>query len=241
MQQQQLTQTDDWQTRLAERMASDEWKGSDPVLAEIGPESAALFLLKQVQEDRKPLQAYWVIQIPAYILVLLMMLYSVFSTDISRTQNRIIVIILTVIVLNNPLLSEKQKSAKKRAARLRDALISTLPVCRAPDLLEHLLKERPFAKGALQRTVDDSLVRILTPMSGEAVFALPFPLRAQLATLAEDPLTPQNLAIAILLALTSARDGNVQPVLRRLSKDARSARLREVAAECLREFSAEED
>ena len=52
------------------------------------------------------------------------------------------------------------------------------------------------------------------------------------------PKTPLDLAIVILLALTSARDGNVQPVLRRLSKDARSLRLREVAAECLREFSA---
>lgn len=75
-------------------------------------------------------------------------------------------------------------------------------------------------------------------MSGEAVFALPFETRAELARIAEDLSTSLELAVVILLALTSARDGNVQPVLRRLSKDARSLRLREVAAECLREFSA---
>ncbi|WP_395143068.1 hypothetical protein [Armatimonas sp.] len=74
-------------------------------------------------------------------------------------------------------------------------------------------------------------------MGGDDVFALPFELRAELALLTEQRETPQNLAIVILLALTSARDGNIQPVLRRMSKDARSLRLREVAAECLREFS----
>ena len=125
-----------------------------------------------------------------------------------------------------------------RWQRVESELVRALEQCQTPSLIRRLVSERAKAEEKLQQTMDKTLMRILARMSGDAVFALPFALRIELATLAEQRETPQNLAIVILLALTSARDGNVQPVLRRLSKDARAPRLHEVAAECLREFSA---
>ncbi len=64
MQQQQkrFPQTEDWQTHLAERMASKEWKSSDPVLVELGSERAAHFLWEQVERDRKSIQLYRILQ-----------------------------------------------------------------------------------------------------------------------------------------------------------------------------------
>lgn len=248
MQQQQLqAQPDHWERRLAERIASKNWKDNDPVLASLTPEQAVEFLLARQQKDNLLVKQYWLFQLfikPTAIFVATMLTFLLLEHFQVKTN-----IIKAVFFgqffwsffTESPFTPPEPLAAQRRQQRLNLLLAEYLPHCTSPELIPLLLEAHTRLPKAQRLYLENALTRILTPLGGEEVFALPFPLRAQLATLAEDPLTPQNLAIAILLALTSARDGNVQPVLRRLSRDARSARLREVAAECLREFSAEED
>ena len=232
-QKQQLPETEDWQVRLAKNMIQMDWKESDPVFVNLPLEEVLLFLFTQSQQDRHQQQqrrhlylfgvlspllvAYWLLIKNQTFFILLPVLASVF---------------LSLNYLAFPM------AQSVRIHRIDKLIGQLLPQCRDAKLLVSLLRFRPQSIVAHRNLLDKALIRILIPMGGEAVFALPFELRTELAQLAEQRETPQDLSIVILLALTSARDGNVQPVLRRLSKDARSLHLREVAAECLREFSA---
>lgn len=241
MQQQRQIPPDAWQTRLAERIASKAWKDSDPVLASLTPEQAVEFLLAQQQGDRPLVKKYWrfqllvkpTVSVVGYVLILLTMKHF----HIPYIKGIFLIQLILGLFTESPFTPKKSLAAQRRQQRLNLLLAEYLPHCTSPELIPLLLEAYVHAPMSQRLLLERALTRTLTPLSGEAVFTLPFALRAQLAVIAEEPLTLQDLAIAICLALTSARDGNIQPVLRRMSRDARSVRLREVAAECLREFS----
>ncbi len=250
-QQKQLTQNDDWQMRLAERMASKEWKDRDPILESLAEDERAFFILTLICHDQKWLRRGWLLNPANLFLIWLIGLCLCFPYIPNPSVSETLKIIMNGCLLGIFLLflieffkrNSWQKVTRRHACTAK-VLKAALAQTSHSDILTPLLQFRPHLRTKEQQVTDDALMHILTRMSGEAVFALPFELRTELARLAEHtrpmdtPRTPENLSIVILLALTSARDGNVQPVLRRLSKDARSLRLREVAAECLREFSA---
>jgi hypothetical protein len=242
-QQKQLTQNDDWQTRLAERMASKGWK-ADTVLVHLSPETMMTFAVKQISQDRPFYYLYFTWQWVLGPLSFFMLLYLVYvlgyifkfsELQLAKFFTLVIILFPAWVFLQCRYTPKMLLHPWRRYKRLRTLLPKIVPLCTSSDILPTLLANRTRHASP---SVDSALTRILTTMGGDEVFALPFVLRAELATLAEQHETPLDLSIAILLALTSARDGNIQPVLRRLSKDARSLRLREVAAECLREFSA---
>lgn len=252
MQQQQIPQDTNWQARLEERLTSQDWKKDDSILASLTPEEITTFALQQIQSDRPGYFLYfawqWVLGPLIFFVVLYLVLLLGYFLKFSELQlakffTSAIIFFPGWIFLLNYFAPRGVLHPWRRYARLRALLPKILPLCTSADILPTLVANRGRYAS---KSIDAALVRTLTPLSGEAVFALPFALRAELAQLAEktrpldSPQIPENLSIVILLALTSARDGNVQPVLRRMSKDGSTPRLREVAAECLREFSADD-
>ena len=231
--QERQTQAEDWQVRLAKNMIQTDWQESDPLFVNLPQEEALLFLFTQSLKDRRQQQQ----RSHFYLFGVLISLLLAYLLLIKYQTDFILMPILFSVFLSLNYLAFPMTQGV-RIRRTNKLLGGLLPQCRDAKLLVNLLRFRPPSTLAHRNLIDKALTRILIPMSGDEVFALPFALRAELATLAEQRETSLDLSIAILLALTSARDGNVQPVLRRLSKDARSLRLREVAAECLREFSA---
>ncbi|WP_309720263.1 hypothetical protein [Armatimonas sp.] len=240
MQQQQkpLPQTEDWQNRLAERMASKEWKDNNPVLESLTQEEIICFFLNQRREDRQRLFRYRTIRVLIGIVCCIVGFSLPEQPKFLKYLGSFLQSSCLVIMLSDGgLLGARFLPLSTRLSRIESLLPRYLVGCHDPALLPKLLRERPQLSKNLQKASDNTMAHILIAMGGDEAFALPFELRAELATLAEKHETSLDLSIVILLALTSARDGNVQPVLRRLSNDARSLRLREVAAECLREFS----
>jgi hypothetical protein len=237
-QQKQLTQTEDWETRLIERMASKEWKDTDPVLAILTPDEIIAFVLQQRQADKQFVRRYRFKRILFGVICIAIATNLPSSFTFKNYFYFFLMLGLLLIFAEGGVLEKRFLPRYLRLERLEFLLSQTLPQCYDLTLLMTILDSHHHFLLKTRQTVSTALTRTLTLMSGDAVFLLPFELRVKLATLAEQRETPLDLSIAILLALTSARDGNIQPVLRRLSKDARSLRLREVAAECLREFSA---
>lgn len=228
-------------------MGEKGWKENDPTLQELTSDEIVVFALEQEQQDR---QAYLLFRVWKWLLwplcfcvtlsllLLIGWLLSVSDLQQAKVFTMTLIFFPAWVFIADYTAPSRLRAAQRRRARLHSLLQTHLPQTSAATALPTLLRTRARLPVPLRQSLDRGLVHLLTPMSGEAVFALPFETRAELARIAEDLSTSLELAVVILLALTSARDGNVQPVLRRLSKDARSLRLREVAAECLREFSA---
>lgn len=244
--------TSDWQSRLSERLSSTSWKDTDSVLANLPPEEAIATLQTLLIEDHRRLRLYWLINIGTGLfqvgLPLFLILWMLQSMDLPFWLFPILGSLLTLGVLLIPRTSKL--SLERSCTRCRNAYSAVqrlLPVCRSAEsipillsFLEAVQKTPRLLHQDLEWSIQKAIGQILIRLGGEAVFSLPFELRRELAQRAEEPDVSPDLAVSILLALTSARDGLIQPVLRRLSRHARNARLKQVATECLQEFGRED-
>lgn len=251
MQQQQALP--DWQARLSERLSSPTWKDTDSVLANLPPEEAIATLEALLVTDHRRLRRYWLINILTSLfqvgLPLFLITWMLQSLVLPFWVFPVLGSLLTLGVLLLP--RTGKISLERNCTRCRNAYATVqrlLPECRSPEaipvlfsFLEAVQKTPRVLHQDLDWAIQKAIGQILLRLGGDAVFALPFALRRELARRAEEPSVSPSLAMATLLALTSARDGLIQPVLRRLSRDARNPQLKQVALECLKEFGAEEE
>ena len=252
MQQQQQI-LPDWQSRLWERLASPAWKDTDSVLANLPPVEAIQILQTLLANDHKRLHWYWLVNISGSLLQVglptFLVLWILQSLSLPFWGYPLLGSLFGMVIMLLP--RPGKLSLERSCTRCRNAYSTIqrlLPKCHSPEAIPVLLSfleaaqktHRPLHQD-LEWAIQKAIRQILIRLGSEDIFALPFALRRELAHRAEQPDISPDLAIAILLALTSARDGLIQPVLRRLASDAWSSHLKQVAAECLQEFNKESE
>ena len=141
MQQQQkpLPQTEDWdwQTRLAERMASKTWKGNDPILASLTIEESVVFALAQKHTDRPLRINYFLFNFlvkPIIVCAFLIMILMIVRFSGHKTDSLIYVFGVQVFLgffTESPFTPKKSREAQSRQVSLDALLMQRLPLARA--------------------------------------------------------------------------------------------------------------